>query len=361
MKKTMIKRTAALVLGFTLAGAVLTGCGAKSQIDESAVAATLGEEEISLKEANFWVKYQEAITNTNLNYYYSMLINSGYSEQEAASYAEQYGGSLDKIKDNVMDSIEGFHVIANHAEEYGVSLSEDDITRIEEAADAFLKDNGGSIKALMSADRDLVMDILKYYTIYLRMVPLMEVVGLDENISEEEALMKTYSYVYISLDKTTDTEGNVVEFTDAEKTQKANALQNFINEFREAGGADFDSAAEEAGYSVSEHSYNPSDTEDSLKDLNSVAEGMKVGDVSDVIELKTEDALTGIAVLRLDTEKDLEAIEKQKESILNDRKSVCFDNLLNSWKEEMEFKIDEDALATITVEDDLYQKSSSEE
>lgn len=360
MRKDWIKKTAVLALSAAVMGSALAGCQAKSQIDETAVAATLGDEEILLKEVNFWAKYQEAIANTSSSYYYSIFTNNGYDDEQARSLVETYAGSLDTVVENVMESIESFHVIANHAQEYGVSLSDADLERIDEAADQFLKDNSKSIITLMSADKDTVVEALKYYTIYLKMVPLMEMVGLNEEVSEEESLMKTYSYVYISLESTTDEDGNTVEYTDAEKIQQGNALQNFIDEFRAAGESDFDSAAEEAGYTVSEHSYNPSDEEDSLIDLNKVAEGLTVGGVSDVIELNTDDELTGIAILRLDTDKDLDAIEEKKESIIDERKADCLKALLESWKAEQEFKQNEDVVATVKVDDSLFQKSSSE-
>lgn len=360
MRKEWIKKAAVLALSVAVAGSTLAGCTAKSQIDETAVAATLGEEEILLKEVNFWAKYQEAVTNTSSEYYYNMIKNNGYSDEEAKALVEQYTGSTDDIIDNVMESIESFHVIAKHAEDYGVTLSDADLEQIEKAADKFLKDNKKSITTLMSADKETVVEALRDYTIYLRMMPLMEEEGLNKEVSEEESLMKTYSYVYISLEGTQDENGNTVELTDAEKTQKGNAMQNFIDEFRAAGESDFDSAAEEAGYTVSEHSYHPSDEEDSLIDLNNVAEGLAVGAVSDVIELNTDDKLTGIAVLRLDTDKDAEAIADKVESILDERKSECYKALLESWKAEQEFKKNEDVIATVKVDNNLYQKASSE-
>ncbi len=360
MRKDWIKKTAAFALGAAVMGSMLAGCTVKSRIDETAVAATLGEEEILLKEVNFWAKYQEAIVNTSSNYYYNIFKNNGYDDEQASSLVKQYAGNLDEVVENVMESIESFHVIANHAEEYGVSLSDADLKRIDEAAEQFLKDNKKSINTLMSADKETVAEALQYYTIYLRMVPLMEMVGLNEEVSEEESLMKTYSYIYISLESTTDEEGNTVEYTDAEKTQQGNALQNFIDEFRASGESDFDTAAKDAGYTVSEHSYHPSDEEDSLIDLNKVAEGLAVGGVSDVIELNTENVLTGIAILRLDTDKDLDEIEKKKESIIDERKADCLNALLESWKGEQEFKQNEDVIATVKVDDSLFQKTSAE-
>lgn len=361
MSKDWIKRTAVLALSVAVLGCGLIGCGAKSQIDETAVAATMGEEEILLKEINFWAKYQEAIINTSSEYYYSIFKNNGYSDEEAKQLVEQYGGSLDTILDNVLESVESFHVIASHAEEYGVSLSDADIKKIDEAADQFLKDNKKSILTLMSADKDMVVEALKYYTIYLKMVPLMEMEGLNEEVSEEESLMKTYSYVYIGLESKQDENGQTVAYTDAEKIQQGNAMQDFIDEFRAGGGADFDAAAEAAGYTVSEHSYHPSDEEDTLIDLNNVAEGLAVGDVSDVIELNTDGNLTGIAVLRLDTEKDLEAMENKKTSIIGERKADCLETLLDSWKEEKKFTVNEEVTKTIKLDDALYQKRASKQ
>lgn len=361
MRKNWIKKTAVFALSVAVMGGALAGCGTKSQIDETAIAATLGDEEISLKEVNFWAKYQEALVNSTSQTYYSLFVSNGYTDEQARELVEQYVGSLDTIMDNVMESVQSFHVIASHAEEYGVFLSDEDLKRIDEAADQFISDNKKSIITLMSADKDTVVDALKYYTIYLRMIPLMEVVGLDEEVSEEESLMKTYSYVYVDFEGTQDENGQTVEMTDAEKTQKGNELQNFIDEFRASGESDFDSAAEEAGYKVSAHPYHPSDEEDALIDLNKVADELAVGGVSDVIELKTDDKLTGIAILRLDTDKDLEEIEKKKQSIINERKGDCFEALLESWKAELEFTINEEVTGTVQLEDNLYQKQTSQD
>lgn len=361
MRKNWIKKTAVLALSAAVMGSALAGCGVKSQIDETAIAATLGDEEISLKEVNFWAKYQEALVNTSSQYYYSLFVNSGYGDEEARELIEQYVGSLDTIMDNVMESVETFHVIANHAEEYGVSLSDEDLKKIDEVAGQFIKDNKKSITTLMSADKDTVVEVLKYYTIYLRMMPIMEMVGLNEEVSEEESLMKTYSYVYVEFESTQDENGETVEMTEAEKIQKGNELQNFIDEFRASGESDFDTAAEEAGYSVSSHSYHPSDEDDALIDLNNVAEGLTVGSVSDVIELKTDDELTGLAILRLDTDKDLDQMEKKKQSIIDERKADCFEALLESWKAEQEFTINEEVTGTVKLDDNLYQKQTSKE
>lgn len=359
MRKDWIKRTAVLVLSAVVLVSGLAGCGAKSQVDETAVAATLGEEEILLKEVYFWAKYQEAIVNTSTQYYYNILKNSGYSEEETKELVTQYSGSLDTVLDNVMESVRDFHLIASHAEKYGVVLSDADIKKMEEAVEQFMKDNKESILTLMGADKDTVLEALKYYTIYMRMVPLMEMEGLNEEVSEEDTLMKTYSYVYVSLESKQDEDGNMTAYTEAEKAQQANALQAFVEEFRANGGADFDSAVEEAGYTVSEHSYHPSDEEDTLIDLNQIADGLAVGDVSDVIELKTGEELTGIAVLRLDTDKNLEQMESKKESIINERKAECMNTLLESWKAEKEFQVNEDVTKKISLDDELYQKRSN--
>lgn len=361
MRKDLIKKTAVLALSMAVAGSTLLGCAGNSKIDESAVAATFGEEEILLNEVNFWAKYQEAIVNTSSSYYFSLLGNNGYSEQEAADLVKQYAGSLDDVTNNVMDSLEVFYTLEKHAKEYGVELTDDDLKQIDKAADKFIKDNSKSIMKLMSADKETVVEALKRYTIFLRMIPCMELEGLNEEVSEEECLMKTYSYIYVPLEGSVDEDGKEVALTEAEKIQQGNALQDFVNKFRESGSADFDAAAEEAGYTVSEHSYNPSDEEDTLIDLNKVADGMTSGSLSDVIELKTDDELTGIAILRFETDKDLEAMESQKESIISERKSECYNNLLEKWKAEQEYKVNKDVVATVTVDDNLFQISNKKD
>lgn len=359
MKMNKVKRGVALALGLVFTGMTIVGCGeAKSTIDETAIAATIGEEEITLQEVNFWAKYQEAITNTSYKYYYSILVSNGYSEADAAQMAMNYGGNLEDITDNVMESLETFYVLKAHAEEYGVSISAEDEARISEAADKFLADNSKSVKSIMTADKELLVDILKIYTIYQRMVPLMEAEGLNTEISDDEALMKTYSYVYVSFDDTTNSDGEKVSYTETQKIQEENKLQEFVDSFRESGETDFDSAVEEAGYSVSEHSYSPSDEDDTLIDLNKIAEGLSVGSVSDTIALTDDDGtLSGVAILRLDTDKDMEAIEEKKEEILSERKAACFEALLEKWKAAADYTVKEDVIAAITTDDNLYQKT----
>lgn len=353
-----IRRGISLALGLVFAGMTIAGCGVTSRIDETAVVATIGDEEILLKEANFWAKYQEALTNTSYKYYYNILVSNGYSETESANMAQNYSGTLDEITDKVMESLETFYVMKAHAEEYGITITEEDEAKIEAAAEKFLKDNSRTVETIMTADKEIVSDVLRIYTIYMRLIPFMETEGLNTEISEDEALMKTFSYVYVSFDDSVNEDGETVSYTETQKVQEANALQEFVDSFRASGETDFDAAVEEAGYSVSEHSYSPSDEEDTLKDLNSVAEGMQVGDVSDIIELTDEDGvLTGVAVLRFDTDKDLEAIEEKKTSILSERKSECFNALLEKWKSEADFTVNEEVLKTITTDDNLVQKT----
>ncbi len=360
MKGNKVRKSVAFVLSLIFAGMTLVGCGAKSPIDETAIAATLGDEKITLKEVNFWAKYQEAITNTSNNYYYAMLVNSGYEAGEAATMAQQYGGKLDEVKDNVMESLETFYIMKQHADEYGVTISEEDKKEIAEVADQFLKDNKKSVKTLMTADRDLVIDILTTYTIYYRMIPFMEEEGLNKEVTDEEALMKTYSYIYISFDDQVDEDGKKISYTETQKVQEGNKLQEFVNEFRKSNSTKFDEAAEEAGYTVSRHSYSPTDKEDTLIDMNKKAEAMKVGEVSDVIELTSDGKVNGVAILRFDTDKDLEAMEAQKATILNERRADCFEAVLDGWKKEADFKVDEKAVETITMDNYLIQKIEEE-
>ena len=62
-----------------------------------------------------------------------------------------------------------------------------------------------------------------------------------------------------------------------------------------------------------------------------------------------------------ETDKDLEAMESQKESIISERKSECYNNLLEKWKAEQEYKVNEDVVATVTVDDNLFQISNKKD
>lgn len=108
------------------------------------------------------------------------------------------------------------YLISQHAEDYGVTLTEEEEDAISEAAAQFDEDNTDDAKEAVSGYKKDIEKYLELVTIQNKMdSPMKE--GVDEEVSDEEAAQKAMDYVFFSY-TTTDESGNSVPLSDDEKT-----------------------------------------------------------------------------------------------------------------------------------------------
>ena len=114
---------AALVVCMALG---MTGCGSEP-LDGKQIAATVGETEMTLGEANFLLRYQQVQTES----YYESMLGEGIYEMDlygtGATYAEDF-------KASIMDQMQEYYIMEAKAADYGVALTEEDTAAIAEAA-----------------------------------------------------------------------------------------------------------------------------------------------------------------------------------------------------------------------------------
>ena len=126
---------AALVVCMALG---MTGCGSEP-LDGKQIAATVGETEMTLGEANFLLRYQQVQTES----YYESMLGEGIYEMDlygtGATYAEDF-------KASIMDQMQEYYIMEAKAADYGVALTEEDTAAIAEAAAKFLSDNDANTK-----------------------------------------------------------------------------------------------------------------------------------------------------------------------------------------------------------------------
>ncbi len=315
-----------------LAVGTLAGCG---KVNGTKTAITVNGDVISLGTANAYIRYQQCS-----NYYYVKaygFVSEGsafwdYEDEETGStYGETY---KEQWKENLIKMA----VLRQHADEYGITVSDEEKAKISEAAAEFVSDNG-SVAEWIGADQAAVEDMLELIYIQDKIYDPM-VADVDTEVSDEEAAQKTITYSYIPYtaeEDYTDTETSYEDYK-AGLVEQCELLISELNEH-----ADTDETMSDLAASISEDfttttsSYG-SDTSETSFDQTVVdaAETLSDGEVYQEVL----DSGSYLYVVKMISTFDEEATETEKESIVSQRQQTAYDELLDSWVEEADTTVD---------------------
>lgn len=319
------KKAAVLSAAGVFAAMSVTGCS--GSIDTDAVVATVGDEDITLGVANFYARLTQGQYET---YYASMMGTTPEAMWEQD--VEEDKTYEESTKESLLEALENMYVISQHAEEYEVSLSEDEQKAIANAAKQFDEDNTDLAKAIVSGYRKNVEKYLELMTISQKMTEKMRE-GVDEEVSDEEAAQKAMQYAFFSY-STTDGEGNTVDLTDEEKEALKETAQTFCDTVKD--GTEIETAASDAGVQVQTATFDAESTAPDA-DLIAAADALEnEGDVTDVVETES-----GLYVAKLTSLLDRDATDAEKENIVEERRQDQYDSLLEQWREDADIKVNE--------------------
>ena len=354
------KKVAAILLTATIFGTMAAGCG-KTTIDQTAVAATLDDKEISMGVANFMAQYQAV--------QYDAYLLSYYGEDMWTNDDSGSGTTMtDTVKDSVMENLEEMYLLDAHAADYGVELTDDEQSAITAAAEKFMSDNSSSAAQAMGASQENVEEMLRLNTVQKKMQEAIED-DIDTKVTKEEMAQKTLSYVKIDIEDTEDTTADEDAGADSdteaddssandEKNEKA--AKKLLNSIKKA--SQLEDKAKQSGYEVDTVSFGTSDLDE---DENSTALPIAVLKAADKLkdgELASK-AIAGddgaYYVVRMDNTDDKDAAETKKESILSERRSERYDEVVDGYKEDCKWEVNDSEWKKVNF-DELYTVASSE-
>lgn len=321
------KRAAVLTVAGLLAAGTLAGCS--GSINTDAVVATVGDEDITLGVANFYARMTQGQYET---YYAGMMGMTG--EDMWAQEVEEGKTYEQAVKESIMTELENLYIIAQHAADYEVSLTEDEQGAIREAATQFDERNSDETKEAVSGYRKDIEKYLELFTIQNKMESKMKE-GVDEEVSDEEAAQKAMKYVYFSFSSTDDS-GNTVDLTDEEKEALRDDAQTLADRVKD--GEDMTEVAEEMGLTVNDLTFDEESTgpnEDLVAEVDGFTE---VGETTDPIESDL-----GIYVGQLTSLLDRDATDQEKNNIVEERRQEQYDSLLEEWRDGVKIEVDEKA------------------
>lgn len=302
----------------------LVGCG-NTTLDGSKTVATVGEKTITLGEANFLLRYQQAETES----YYEQMLGEGFYNMDLMGNGSTYG---ETVKGDVITQLQEYCILEDKAADYGVALSEEDAAKITEVATAFLDANSAETKAQMTADQATVERVLSLMTIGMRTANAVAAEA-DVTVTDEEAAQKSFSYVSVS--KGSGDEALSDDEIQAAKNQLAVVAASV------ASGNTMDAAAVEQGLSAYSGNFGQDGAgydATMIEALNAATEG----ELTDVIETETT-----LYLAQLTSEFDEEATASKKESLLQTKQSEYYNEVINGWKESYPLTIEDAVWADV--------------
>ena len=157
-------------------------------------------------------------------------------------------------------------------------------------------------------------------------------------MTDEEANERGYTMMTISTTSHQDDSGNTVEYTDDEKKQ----LKETANKIEDAvkNGKTLEDAAKDEDQQTTTGAYA---SDDSTLDTS----------VKKALDDLKESALY---IVRLDSETDKDATEKNRQNIIDKRKSDHYNEVLEGWQKKDGWKVNKKNVAKISFKNSLTQQ-----
>jgi foldase protein PrsA len=337
-----VKKIAGLLLAGVMGTASLTGCS--GTIDGTKPLITCGEDTVTVGTGNLMLRMDQA---TMLSYY-SMMGGSttGIWDQDAGN-DKTYG---ETTRDDVISNLETMVLLKQHAGDYDVEVTDEEKTKIEEAAKAFMEANTEETINTLSVSQSDVENLLTLYTYQSKMYEPMTA-DVDTNVEDEEAAQSKITYCRVDISDTQNEDGTTTALTDEEKQAKKDQAQAVLDKLQaseDPASADMDALAKEVNEDLSAVD-NTFDDEDTLLDdkLKEAAKTLQDGQVYDQV-VEGENAYF---VVRMDSVLDREATDQEKENIVSERKQEAYDKLLEQWTEDADITVNEKEWKKATLTD----------
>lgn len=331
----LMKRTVALLIVAMMSMTLFVGCAKdkNENLDPTEVVMVVGETEVKANIANFYVRYNQSMMEN---------IYSTYIGEDVWMTEMEKGVTYeDSTKESLLEELQKMYIITNHAADYDVTLTEEEIAAIEAAADSFISENK-KVEGLdkVSGDKETVVE-------YLKLCALNEKVGeamradIDTTVTDEEAKQKRMRYFVIEKTAELD-DGSTMDMTKEEIKEAKKEAKEFLKGAKANGS--MEAYATEQDETTNTLAFN-ADSTNLDKDVIKAADALGENEFSEVIETES-----GIYVVQLESLFDEEATETNKETILTERQEARYEELVEKWTKDTKITMHEKVWEKISIQ-----------
>ncbi len=196
-----LKKAALIAVSVVTAVGGMTGCS--QNLNGTQIVSTVNDEDIDVGLLNLMVRYQQAETD----YFYSMYFGSSVDmwddvadEETGETYGEQEVAEI-------LESLELLVIMRQHADDYDVTISDEEAAKITEAAQGFIESNDPDTIKKMGVDQAMAEEYLSLYYIQEQMYDPM-VADVDTEVSDEEAQQTGITYIEVEAVSDTDSDSD---------------------------------------------------------------------------------------------------------------------------------------------------------
>ncbi len=335
--KAFMKRILSVVTIGVMTAATLAGCGNKGTAGASAAssdaAVTMDQGSISMGEARL---YAYVMRNQYEAYYGSSIWDMEVEE----------GVTLgDSMKDVITDQLVQMIILSSQAEDYGVSLNDEDNQAVEEYVENFKTNIGEDVMEKEGFTEDNIRSVVQKSTLAGKVSQAMfdaEEVELTDEEKADATCIKVQHILISTIDTTKkDDEGNNVDMTDEEKEvylaeQKEKAEEALA---RAKNGEDFQALADEyssenAGFEFSfdKNGYDPVNMSSMVEPFYTAAWQLGEGEISDLVESQY-----GYHIIKCVSLNDEEATQASITTAENNKKSTSLDEKVKQQVDEANY------------------------
>lgn len=321
----------------------MTGCTTVRKSDLSddlsqVVAATYGDENIYLDEVNYYLR------NSQIMYeYYGSMYGMNIWESE---------GAEDGLRQEVMAAVYQTRVLCDHAEDYGVELTEEDKLLVEDAVNNLLEDESkAAFLEIAGSDKEMLTNLMTKNAlankVYKAIIDQTEITTTEEDVRKNAI---SYLLFEKQPEEEEETEAETAEEEGTEETEaETEEVQYYTEEDANAAlkkvqsGTSLEDIGKEVGLEVSETNFGVNEEQSS--EFGKVAVALKKGESAVAY---VED--TGWYVMVCDSENDEEATAEAYESAVDTEKSEHFSEVYQEL-EKARFKVNEEVIKTLNIAD----------
>lgn len=251
-----MKRAMALCLGAALGTTALTGCYSRVTADnyDTTVVATFGSENIYLNEVNFYLKMMQVTYDSYYDYFYGPYYGFT-SKKEFYEYTGMTDNGTtvwDAMKEDAMAAVMQTYILCEHAPEYNITLSDEDLEKVNASVQEFLTETDAGVVSACKVDEETLTKIFTSNALANR---VYEYLVSDIDTTVNEADFRYTQVAYLTVKEAADTSSNDVDEADETDAAEEIDLEAKAAEVLEALKAQMD-IYEESGEDDASIPYN---------------------------------------------------------------------------------------------------------
>ncbi len=363
--KTFIKRAVSAIVIGVMSASLLVGCGNNgaggsgngSSVAKEGAAVTMDQGSISMGEARL---YSYVMRSTYESYYGADIWDMEVEE------GKTFGDSL---KEMITPQLIQLIILSSQAEDYGVSLSEEDNTAVEDYVTNFKTNVGEEVMAQEGITEDDIRSVIQKSTLSGKVYEAMcekENVELTDEEKADATCIKVQHVLISTSDTTkTDEEGNTVDMTDEEKTaykEEQKALAEEVLQ-KAQNGEDFQALADEysaenAGFEFSfdKDGYDPVNQTTLVEPFYKASWELGEGEISGLVESDY-----GYHIIKCVSLNDEEATQAAITKAQETKKTTSVDEKLMTLMDEAKYTESDEWQAYKITSEEASDETASEE